>query len=148
MRPSEFPPRSGGQGRAVLNTQVRYRMKFHDMLAMVARPKATVLMAAGNVTIPGAIAGNPRRRSAANATSPGVGHTLEKNWVRPSWIPHEAEMVVTRKRPTWLERRASCAANTQPQLSRKLTAMARPPETSLATQTRSKGTEKILVNIM
>ena len=73
---------------------------------------------------------------------------LEKNWVRPSWIPQEADMVVTRKRPTWPDRPAPFDANTHPQLSRKLTAMARPPEISLATQTRSRGTEKILVSSM
>src|SRR5207245_11341830 len=102
-------------------TQLPYSTKFHVMLAVVARAKATVLMAAGMVTIPGAMAGNPTRRSTANAASPGAGQMLEKNWVRPSWIPQEADMVVTRKRPTWPDRPAPCDANTQRQLSRKLT---------------------------
>src|SRR5499427_4228064 len=143
---STRPPR--GQGWAAVNTQVRYRMKFQAMLAIVARPKAVVLMAAGCVTMPGAMGGMPSPDNTANASSPGPGQTLEKNCVRASWMPHEAEIVVIRKRATWPLGRACRAANTQRRLRRKLTVMARPPDRSLAIQTRSSGTEKILVRSM
>ena len=62
-----------GQGRAVRNTQVRYKTKFHAMLAEVARPKATVLIAAASVTMPGAMATRPRRVSDCIAPQPWRG---------------------------------------------------------------------------